>query len=522
MTLKNISIKTKIFIVFVCFAIALLLVLWIFQIGGLTTSYRAIKENENRLVVNQVERMITSGSGTEDKIDKLAAGNNSTILVATPEGKIVYASEYLPNSSIAGMSYWTFSYFYDKAVENGGEVEIKFEGDMMNEMLEYRQQKIMEIIGEFFGFDPRPSNENGGENEIPKKPSGDVFGRDDAGFRQNIGDDMAQSLIHVKLVSDGVYDYVIIVNSILTPVDATVSTLKFQLLIITIIFIILATIAAFVISRMISKSLISLNESAKRLAQGDYSVDFYGRDYLEVSQLSDTLNYAASELEKTENLREELIANVSHDLRTPLTMITGYAEAMRDLPGENNPENVQVIIDEAQHLTGLVNDMLDLSKLKAKSIEIEPAEYNFTESIYKVLDRYNKLREQEGYVIDFDYDEDAYAYADEAKMHQVIYNLINNAINYTGDDKCVRVRQVLTTDKIRLEVTDSGEGIAPEDIPYIWDRYYKVDKTHKRAVSGTGLGLSIVKKILELHGADYGVESEMGCGSTFWFEIKRV
>ena len=119
-----------------------------------------------------------------------------------------------------------------------------------------------------------------------------------------------------------------------------------------------------------------------------------------------------------------------------------------------------------------------------------------------------------------DYDGKVQVKADEYKIYQVIYNLINNAINYTGKDKTVWVRQKISGDKVRIEVTDSGDGIAKEALPYVWDRYYKVDKTHKRAVMGTGLGLSIVKNILELHHAGYGVVSEPGCGSTFWFELK--
>ena len=130
------------------------------------------------------------------------------------------------------------------------------------------------------------------------------------------------------------------------------------------------------------------------------------------------------------------------------------------------------------------------------------------------------LKEQDGYCIHFEYDGKVQVKADEYKIYQVIYNLINNAINYTGKDKTVWVRQKISGDKVRIEVTDSGDGIAKEALPYVWDRYYKVDKTHKRAVMGTGLGLSIVKNILELHHAGYGVVSEPGCGSTFWFELK--
>jgi signal transduction histidine kinase len=190
------------------------------------------------------------------------------------------------------------------------------------------------------------------------------------------------------------------------------------------------------------------------------------------------------------------------------------------LPGENTPENVQVIIDEANRLTSLVNDMLDLSKLKSGAMELEKIHYSLTDSIYEIFKRYGKLREQDGYDIQFIADKNVYIYADEIKMGQVIYNFINNAINHCGDDKKVIVTQKVSGGKVRIEVTDHGEGISEDKLQYIWDRYYKVDKVHKRGVIGTGLGLSIVKRILDLHNARYGVKSKVGSGSTFWFELE--
>ena len=185
------------------------------------------------------------------------------------------------------------------------------------------------------------------------------------------------------------------------------------------------------------------------------------------------------------------------------------------------PENVQVVIDEAERLTNLVNDMLDISKLQAGVMQMNATEYNLTESIESVFDRYNKLKEQDGYTINFEFEQKVIVFADEYKIFQVIYNLINNAVNYTGENKTVTVKQTLKKENtVRIEVIDSGDGIAEEALPYVWDRYYKVDKTHKRAVMGTGLGLSIVKNILELHHAAYGVESMVGSGTTFWFELK--
>ena len=194
---------------------------------------------------------------------------------------------------------------------------------------------------------------------------------------------------------------------------------------------------------------------------------------------------------------------------------------MRDLPGENTPENVQVIIDETERLSQLVNDLLDLSKLQAGSRVPTLERINLTELIESTMLRYEKLTQKDGYRIEYVTDTEVEVLADRTMLLQVIYNLINNAINYTGEDKLVRVTQELCSEgrRVRVSVIDSGAGIPPEQIPLIWDRYYKVDKIHRRAMIGTGLGLSIVKQILEAHKTTYGVESKEGEGSTFWFEM---
>jgi signal transduction histidine kinase len=203
-------------------------------------------------------------------------------------------------------------------------------------------------------------------------------------------------------------------------------------------------------------------------------------------------------------------------------MIKGYSEVMRDIPDENTPENVQVIIDETERLTELVNDMLDLSKIKAGTRKPEIEVFNLTETVSAVLTRYEKLTESKNYKISFEAEENVCVKADRTMLLQVIYNLVNNAVNYTGEDNVVMIKQTISGDRVRISVIDTGEGIGEEDIPYIWDRYYKVDKVHKRARVGTGLGLSIVKGILESHGALYGVDSIVGEGSTFWFELDAI
>ena len=166
--------------------------------------------------------------------------------------------------------------------------------------------------------------------------------------------------------------------------------------------------------------------------------------------------------------------------------------------------------------------MLDLSKLQSGAIELETEQVCITDEINEIFRRYTKLVEQEGYNLSFKFDKNVYVNADRIKLGQVIYNFINNAINHCGEDKTVIVTQKANDKRVRIEVEDHGEGIPEDKLEYIWDRYYKVDKEHKRGVIGTGLGLSIVKNILDLHGAKYGVKSKQGSGSVFWFEMDII
>ena len=332
----------------------------------------------------------------------------------------------------------------------------------------------------------------------------------------------SESMVLVRLRDTGSGTVMIMLGAVITPVTSTVETLRIQLIIVTVILLLLTVGLSALLSRKVSRPIIKINRSAKELGRGNYGVAFEGKGYLEVSELSDTLNFAARELSKVEELRRELIANISHDLRTPLTMIQGYGEVMRDLPGENTAENIQIIIDEASRLSTLVSDLLDISKLQSGTQTLNLQSFNLTKSVKNILKRYQKLCEQDGYRIDFIHDRDIFVEGDELKISQVIYNLINNAVNYTGESRRVTVRQVSLSGGVRIEVTDYGSGIEESALPYIWDRYYKVDKAHKSAVVGTGLGLSIVKSVLELHKARYGAQSREGEGSTFWFELKEI
>ena len=287
--------------------------------------------------------------------------------------------------------------------------------------------------------------------------------------------------------------------------------------------ILLATaLVGFTMARSISEPIIETNEAAKQLSASRYTRPPHSGGYREIAELNDTLVRAAEDLGKVEDLQRELIANISHDLRTPLTMIIGYAEAMRDIPDEVTPENMQIIIDETNRLNSMVNEVLDFSRLRTGSLELDEKPFDLTAQIREICSRVSKMSAVEGYTVIFEPAEERTVTGDSGRISQVLYNLLGNALTYTGEDKTVRVTQQDTGSRVRVEISDSGEGIPKDELPYLFDRYYRSRENHRRAVIGSGLGLNICRSILEKHGARYGVRSEEGQGTTFWFELPRA
>ena len=208
-------------------------------------------------------------------------------------------------------------------------------------------------------------------------------------------------------------------------------------------------------------------------------------------------------------------------------MIKAYASMIKEISGDNpekREKHLQVIIDEADRLTGLVNDVLSVSKLQSNMDELKLQVFNLTELVYGIINKFGYLQETQGYSFMLDIDSSLYTRADKEKIRQVIYNLLGNAANYTGADKTVYISLKSSMDgkRVRLSVKDTGKGISKDKIDEIWNRFYRVKENHNRPVKGTGLGLNIVKVILENHSFDFGVESEENKGSLFWVDFPCV
>lgn len=345
----------------------------------------------------------------------------------------------------------------------------------------------------------------------------------DFGFGNASQDDTVyDSIIYTMLVDTSSVQTIIMVSGTITPINATTQTLMGQMWYIGAFLILSITILTIVMYRHIAKPIIGITNAAKDLPKGEYTIDPKTNRYAEAAALNETLDQAAKDIHKADKAKRDLISNVSHDLRTPLTMIGGYGEMMIDLPEEKTDENIQVIVDETKRLNALVNDLLDMSRLQDERIKLEKETIDLSLLLKTQLHKYEVYQLQEGFNIESYLLDSVYVDADKKRIEQVFNNFMNNAVNYGGDAKHIIVRETLVNDLVKVEIQDFGEGIDEADLDNIWDRYYKVDKEHVRVSNGSGIGLNIVKQLLDLHGAQYGVTSKKDQGSTFWFAMRTV
>ena len=311
-------------------------------------------------------------------------------------------------------------------------------------------------------------------------------------------------------------------SSSLQPLDGAVEIIKKELVIVSIMVLLFSFLIGYFISKKLSKPIEKINKTAKIMAQGDYenAYFFIDENILELNELVATLNQTNDELTKIDELQKEILANVSHDLKTPLTMIKAYAEMVRDLTYKDDikrEDNLNVIIEETDRLNLLVNDIIELTKINNDLQNLNITEFDLVELINSIINRFSIM--DANFV--FKNKLAIIVKADKIRVEQVIYNLIINAINYTGKDKKVIINLKENDKYVHVEIKDTGKGIDEEDLKLIWKRYYKVDKKYRREKKGSGIGLSIVENILKKHKFNYGVNSIKNKGTTFYFDIDK-
>ena len=324
-----------------------------------------------------------------------------------------------------------------------------------------------------------------------------------------------------QLSADGKYG--IIVSTGMAQITTAAEVLRSILWPVALILLVLDLLFAMLFSRWFTRPVQQLSSGAKEIAAGNYDVQIKVERHDEIGRLAEDFNHMAAEVKRSAQLEKDILANVSHDLRTPLTLIKGYAETVRDLTGtdaEKRTEQCNIIVDETDRLSALVNSVMELSKVQSGAEKPNLIDFDMGELCFEVAGRYDALCDQNHWHLELQADEAAPVRADPAMMERVLHNLLGNAFHHIGADGQVMLRVLPQADGCRVEIEDHGPGIPPEDLPYIFDRYYRARQDSGKV--GTGLGLSITKAILQQHGFAFGVNSAIGQGSTFWFVMRDV
>ena len=282
----------------------------------------------------------------------------------------------------------------------------------------------------------------------------------------------------------------------------------------------LAAMGVYVLTYNIVHPLREMSRATQSYAKGDftYRVPVTGND--ELTELEEGFNAMARDLGILEASRRSFVANVSHELKTPMTTIGGFIDGIRDgtIPKEKEAYYLGVVSDEVKRLSRLVVTMLNMSKIESGELKLNPQRYDISRQIFQIMLNFERvLSDKKVEVAGLDRMDSVFVEADQDLIHQVIYNLVDNAVKFTPEHGCISVSAIADNTRVIIAIRNSGEGIPPDEIGRVFERFYKVDKSRSIDAKGAGLGLYIVKSIVELHGGQIAVKSEMGQYTEFAF-----
>ncbi|MEH7114309.1 HAMP domain-containing sensor histidine kinase [Neobacillus niacini] len=311
-------------------------------------------------------------------------------------------------------------------------------------------------------------------------------------------------------------------SSLIVKVDFTHFSKVLQRILLISLILVLAIGSLFILlaSNYIVKPVRKLTSAAKEMATGNLTVRLKSKKNDELGELIYSFNHMASELQKTDKMRDDFVSNVSHEIQSPITSIRGFTKAIRDgvIPQEHQKEHLDIIYEETLRLSKLSDHLLRLASLDSDNHPFHPVEYQLDEQLRRMILVSEPLWLEKNIDVELHL-KPCKVKVDQDLFEQVWQNLITNAIKYSDKNDKIEVKMEIVDQKVQVQIKDTGKGIPEEDLPYVFDRFYMVDKARSRSRGGNGLGLSIVKKIIELHGCQINVKSEEGKGSCFTISI---
>ena len=323
---------------------------------------------------------------------------------------------------------------------------------------------------------------------------------------------------------DGTIGYVLALKSTAKE-DAIIGVTRRTVITGSLWMMLAALVAIYFLTERILHPLRSMTKATKRYAKGDFSarVEVWGDD--EIAQLGTSFNQMAEALDNLEKMRASFLQSVSHDLRTPMTVISGFIDNINSgvIPPDMQHHYLEIVSNEVKRMSRMVNTLLDVSRLESGDKKYTFSDFDLAEMARLILISFEKPIEEKKIEIEFVAEDSVYVHADEDAIHRVIYNLCHNAIKFCAEGGLLRISlERKREDKVTVSVYNEGQGISAEDLPFVFDRFYKTDKSRGLDKNGVGLGLYISKTMVDAHGEQLCVRSEEGKNCEFYFELKTV
>ena len=348
--------------------------------------------------------------------------------------------------------------------------------------------------------------------------------RIESGFEQYFKEPVLS--IGYPMVLNGRVDRALFIHTPMPEILQIIEEVDVVFLKVLLISSLVAFLCTYILSLYITLPLKEMNQAAKVIAGGDFGRRIELEERLdEIGELAYNFNYMAHELNELEEMRQSFIENISHDLRTPLTSVKGFVQAIMDgtIPAESQNRYLQIVLDEAERMNKMTNDILALTKVDNDDIEINKEQFELNRLIKEILIHFEAISlAQENRVEVILSEDETWVCADRELMIRVLHNLLENAFKFVEDKGLIVVETTYHTGKVNIAISNSGKSIPAEDIQYIWDRFHKVDKSRGKDKVGTGLGLAIVKGIIKNHKEEIWVTSKDGELTTFTFTLSKV